>query len=207
MYHLCSLGHVSSIGCRGSSLFIGGCVSVSLITCENLRVHASARVCRVTNTFDTKIYLFTKNHRKIFGENREFFFAPYNVAYPAVNVRRHLEELDLDAVWKESHKIYGTAVTGSSNEAQSEELSAALALTLAAEQFLRFVVPVLGVVSGAIKYIAAGRDERKQTGDGNASLNVLLSVPVPLPAVMVDMDVLLSRMLKVINDLLEWATQ
>ena len=85
VYLLCALGRVSLVRCRGCTLFIGGCVSLSLINCENVLVHAVARVCRVTNWFDTHLCLYRNSRPQIVGENRGLVFDPYNAVYPRVS--------------------------------------------------------------------------------------------------------------------------
>lgn len=107
IYLLCSLGRVSFVGCRGCTLFVGGCVSLSLINCENVRVHAVARVVRVTNCFDTHLYLCTNNRPKIVGENRGLVFAPYNAVYPRTELNKHLEVVGVDVrrnIWDQFYQ-------------------------------------------------------------------------------------------------------
>lgn len=107
IYLLCSLGRVSFVGCRGCTLFVGGCVSLSLINCENVRVHAVARVVRVTNCFDTHLYLCTNNRPQIVGENRGLVFAPYNAVYPRAELNKHLEVVGVDVrrnIWDQFYQ-------------------------------------------------------------------------------------------------------
>lgn len=182
IYLLCSLGRVSFINCRGSTLFLGGCTSVSLINCENVRLHAVTRVCRVTNCFDTHLYLCTNANTQIVGENRGLIFAPYNVAYSEDEVQRHLDDVGVDPYRNVWDKFYKPALRGPARaDRQQEELTAVQARVLAPDQFLPFGVPVHMPASGGSK----DSEGREETGSGKGELwpgmDALFHVSIPLP--------------------------
>lgn len=181
-YLLNSLGRVSFIECRACTLFIGGCVSVSLINCENVRVHAIARVCRVTNCFDTHLYLCTNSNTQIVGENRGLVFAPYNASYPRVALDKHLDAVGVDANRNVWDKFYRPAFRGSSAEDRNSEVSSVVARKLAPEQFLPFGVPLRPGGSGAGKESEVGLGEVENGNtDWDTSLKALFGVSLPLP--------------------------
>lgn len=183
-YLLNSLGRVSFIECRACTLFIGGCVSVSLINCENVRVHAIARVCRVTNCFDTHLYLCTNSNPQIVGENRGLVFAPYNASYPREDLDKHLAAVGVDANRNVWDKFYRPAFRGSSTVDRTAEVSSVVARTLAPEQFLPFGVPVRPAAPGEAvskehEVVDADLDGLKT--DWDTSLKALFGVSLPLP--------------------------
>lgn len=181
IYLLCSLGRVSCINCRGSTLFIGGCTSVSLINCENVRLHAVARVCRVTNCFDTHLYLCTNANPQIVGENRGLVFAPYNVAYSQVEVQCFLDDVGVDPNRNVWDKFFKPALRGPARpDRQKEELTAVQARVLAPEQFLPFGVPVRTSASAGSKDPEAGEAENGK-GELWAGMNDLFRVSIPPP--------------------------
>lgn len=183
IYLLCSLGRVSCINCRGSTLFIGGCTSVSLINCENVRLHAVARVCRVTNCFDTHLYLCTNANPQIVGENRGLVFAPYNAAYSRVEVKRHMEDVGVDPARNAWDKFYKPALKGPNrNDRQQEELTAVQARVLAPEQFLPFAVPARTSISAVSKELEVGEAENGK-GELWAGMSDLFRVSISPPAV------------------------
>lgn len=209
IYLLCALGRVSFIGCRGCTLFIGGCVSLSLINCENVRVHAVSRVCRGTNCFDTHFYLCTNSAPKIVGENRGLVFAPYNAVYPRAELDKHLEIVGVDVTENVWDKFYQPAVKGSSvvdgeGSHKEEEIAQVVARKLSPEQFLPFAVPVKyreGTIIGDLPEeeeeeededveedttSSGGSDEKSNRGKWDSSLKCLFGVCVPIPGVYAD---------------------
>jgi len=117
LYLLAALGRVSLIACRDCTLFVGACVSVSIINCVNVRVHAVARVCRVTNCFDTEMYLCTNRFPQIVGDNRGLVFAPYNAVY--ANVGRDMAELGVSPTPNVWDNFYRPAYRGNNNSGNS----------------------------------------------------------------------------------------
>lgn len=183
LYLLCSLGRVSFVGCRGCTLFIGGCVSLSLINCENVRVHVVARVCRVTNCFDTHLYLCTNSNPQIVGENRGLVFAPYNAAYPKAELEKHLRIVGVDTSRNVWNKFYRPGFRGSSNAERNSEITAVVARTLSPEQFLPFAVPVRYISGNIIgeKDVDTNTEGNKAKGKWDSSLKCLFGLSVPLP--------------------------
>lgn len=157
IYLLESLGRVSLVGCRDCTLFVGSCVSVSLIGCQRVCVHAIARVCRVTNCFDTHVYLCTNRNPQIVGDCRGIVFAPYNAVYPFA--KRDLEAVGIDPKRNSWNRFFRPSIrTGSSSgsggpDAQDSDLSPTVVSVLPPAKFLPFAVPVY--------------DDEK-TGNGNA---------------------------------------
>lgn len=179
-YLLCSLGRVSLIACRDCTLFVGACVSVSLINCVNVRVHAIARVCRVTNSFDTHLYLCTNRYPQIVGENRGLVFAPYNAAYDKQEIEKHLAAVGVDPNANVWDKFYRPAYR-SSMDKNDPGLTPAVACILQPEMFLPFAVPI----RQNVPQDGSDRDkmlsESDEDGDRDASSRALFSVPLLLP--------------------------
>lgn len=160
-YLLSALGRVSMIGCRDCTLFIGACVSMSLINCVNVRVHAVARVCRVTNCFDTHMYLSTNRRPQIVGENRGLLFAPYNAAYG--HVARDMADIGVspgENAWNEFYRPAHRADRGRADP----DLTPKVATVLAPEKFLPFAVPT--------------KPEEARTAKEDSSL---FNIPLPPP--------------------------
>lgn len=184
IYFLCALGRVSFVGCRSCTLFLGGCVSLSLINCENVRVHAVSRVCRVTNCFDTHLYLCTNTSPQIVGENRGLVFAPYNAAYPRAELDKHSKEVGVDITRNMWDKFFRPAFRGSNTD-RGTEVSTVVARTLAPEQFLPFGVPVR-YKNGAFvteKDTEALAEQERIKGKWESSLKCLFGVSAPLPSI------------------------
>jgi Tubulin binding cofactor C len=149
IYLLCSLGRVSLIACRECTLFVGSCVSVSLIGCDRVRVHAIARVCRLTNCFDTSIYLCTNRRPQIVGDCRRITLAPYNAAYPFV--QRDLAAIGVnpnDNIWNQFYipslrtsGFMSSAPASSPNKGNHESGLSPVSL-LPPQRFTPFAVPV-----------------------------------------------------------------
>lgn len=179
-YLRCSLGRVSLIACKDCTLFVSACVSVSLINCDNVRLHAIARVCRVTNCFDTHLYLCTNRYPQIVGENRGLIFAPYNASYDVEEAKKHLAAVGVDPSANVWDKFYRPAYRSSSLDRTDPDLTPVVASALAPELFLPFAVPIRA---------SEGRDngEHMQSvsdneGERDASSRALFTVAVPLPA-------------------------
>lgn len=193
IYLLCSLGRVSFIGCRECTLFVGSCVSLSIIGCDRVRVHVIARICRLTNCFDTDIYLCTNRRPQIVGDSRRIAFAPYNVAYPYV--RRDLAAVGVDPsrnIWNEfyrpslksvSSSVNASSTSGSpSSSSEAADLTAGMVGVLPHQRFLPFAIPAL--------LDSQARSASDQNGPSNASgllehdpssLRSLFKLEVPLP--------------------------
>lgn len=164
LYLLAALGRVSLIACRDCTLFVGACVSVSIINCVNVSVHAVARVCRVTNCFDTQLYLCTNRAPQIVGDNRGLIFAPYNAAYP--NVSRDMADIGVvpsPNVWDAFYRPAYRSDRGSVDP----DLTPAVASVLPPEKFIPFAVPVK-----TISRSGGGKTENR---------GGLFNVPLPLP--------------------------
>jgi Tubulin binding cofactor C len=174
VYLLCSLGRVSLIACKDVTLFVGSCVSLSLINCERVRVHAVARVCRLTNCFDSEIYVCTNRRPQIVGDCRGIMFAPYNAAYPYI--RRDLAAVGVDPtrnVWNQYHRPL------TSRDPTSGELTPAVVTTLPPERFSPFGVPVHPDTEDD----ACGAEWKSNAlvDDDSAALRVLFQFELPLP--------------------------
>lgn len=179
IYFLCSLGRVSFINCRGSTLFVGGCTSVSLINCENVRVHTITRVCRVTNCFDTHLYLCTNTNPQIVGENRGLVFAPYNVAYSPTEIQCHLDAIGVDPNRNVWDKFYLPAFRGLTRaDSQKGEPTAIQARKLAPEHLLPFGLPAKNSNAEPTK---SDRDTESGQEGWEARMDALFRVPIPLP--------------------------
>lgn len=184
-YLLSSLGRVSLIACHNCTLFVGACVSLSLIKCVNMRVHVIARVCCVTNCFDTHVYLCTNRYPQIVGENRGLLFAPYNAAYAKEEVDKYLAAVGVDPHANVFDKFYRPAHRSlSSTDKADPDLTPAVASVLQPELFLPFAVPVEkkknpsdGDVDAQGK-ISGGDDDTERDA---ANSRALFSVPLPLP--------------------------
>lgn len=184
LYLLCALGRVSFVGCRNCTLFLGGCVSLSLINCENVRVHAVARVCRVTNCFDTHLYLCTNTSPQIVGENRGLVFAPYNAAYPKAELEKHSKDVGVDVSRNMWDKFFRPAFRGLNTD-RGTEVSAVVARTLAPEQFLPFGVPVRYKNGNFVtdKDTETFTEQDRLKGKWESSLKCLFGVSAPLPSI------------------------
>lgn len=167
-YLLRSLGRVSMIACRDCTLFVGACVSVSLINCVNVRVHAVARVCRATNCFDTHMYLCTNRKPQIVGDNRGLVFAPYNAAYP--DAVRDMAEVGVTSATNMWDQFYRPVYR--SERGADPDLTPAVASALPPEKFLPFSVPV--------KNPGAKADPPPNV-DRDSSARGLFSMPFKLP--------------------------
>lgn len=180
-YLLAPLGRVSLIACRDCTLFVGSCVSASLINCVNVRVHAIARVCRITNCFDTHVYLCTNRYPQIVGENRGLLFAPYNAAHDKEEVNKYLAAVGVDPNANVWDKFYRPAYKSlSTAEKNDPDLTPAVASELQPEQFLPFAVPVRQLNGTSLDMQGLmGPDEAE--GERDAITKALFSVPLPLP--------------------------
>lgn len=182
-YLLASLGRVSLIACRDCTLFVGSCVSVSLINCVNVRVHAITRVCRVTNCFDTHIYLCTNRYPQIVGENRGLLFAPYNAAHDKEEVNKYLAAVGVDPNANVWDKFYRPAYRSISSAVKKDpDLTSAVAAVLQPEQFLPFAVPVRRLNGTSMDLQSRMTFEREEEGERDAITKALFSVPLPLPS-------------------------
>lgn len=184
-YLLQALGRVSVVACRDCTLFVGACVSVSLINCANMRVHAIARVCRMTNCFDTHIYLCTNRFPQIVGENRGLIFAPYNAAYGREEVEKYLAAVGVDPKENVWDKFYRPAYKSLSPVDKNDpDLTSAVASVLPPDQFLPFAIPVPSQKSINHSNGKDGKDKQAVLQDlqeRDASSRALFSVPLPLP--------------------------
>ncbi|KAI0565558.1 Tubulin binding cofactor C [Gracilaria domingensis] len=183
-YLLCSLGRVSFIACRDCTLFIGACVSTSLINCVNVRLHAIARVCRVTNCLDTHLYICTNRNPQIVGENRGLVFAPYNAAYGKTELEKHIAAVGVDPDTNVWDKFYRPAYRSTfMTDRKDPDLTPSVATVLPPERFLPFAVPVR-----SSKPLQKQDSDRMQTESDNeqerdATTRLLFSIPLPLPDV------------------------
>lgn len=142
-YLMSSFGRVSLIACHNCTLFVCACVSLSLINCVNMRVHVIARVCRLTNCFDTHVYLCTNRSPQIVGENRGLLFAPYNAAFAKEEVDQYLAVMGIDPKANVWDKFYRPAYRSRSTSDKTDpDLTPAVASVLPPELFLPFAVPV-----------------------------------------------------------------
>lgn len=184
-YLLCSLGRVSLIACRDCTLFVGACVSVSLINCVNVRVHAIARVCRVTNSFDTHLYICTNRFPQIVGENRGLVFAPYNASYSEEEAEKYLASVGIDPSSNVWDKFYRPMFhPGSNMDKTDPDLTSAVACVLPPDLFLPFAVPVRPSVTSARPMSAEDADQMQTEGgddERDSSSKALFTVAVPLP--------------------------
>lgn len=181
-YLLCSLGRVSFIECQGCTLFVGGCVSVSLINCRNVRVHAITRVCRVTNSFDTHLYLCTNRFSQIVGENRGLVFAPYNAAYPKEEIEKHLAAVGVDPSCNVWDKFYRPTYRVSSQDRRDPELTAVVASVLQCDRFLPFAVPVRKIEKSKVGDTSSSKEKESGSKEKDAVSQALFCIAVPLPA-------------------------
>jgi hypothetical protein len=125
-------------------------VSVSIIGCDRVRVHAIARVCRVTNCFDTSIYLCTNRRTQIVGDCRRITLAPYNAAYP--HVKRDLAAIGVNPnenAWNQfyipSSRGVGVTLGGPASTSAgkgSHENASPPVILLPPHRFMPFAVPV-----------------------------------------------------------------
>lgn len=184
-YLLSALGRVSLVACHNCTLFVGACVSLSLINCVNMRVHVIARVCRLTNCFDTHVYLCTNRYPQIVGENRGLLFAPYNAAFARDEVEKCLAAVGVDPNANVWDKFYRPAHRSkSAADKDDPDLTPAVASILQPEQLLPFAVPVdkkRNVSDGDVD-----SDGKISGGDGHperdaTNSKALFSVPLPLP--------------------------
>jgi Tubulin binding cofactor C len=185
IYLLCSLGRVSLIGCREVTLFVGSCISVSIIGCDRVRVHTIARVCRIANCFDTTVYICTNRRPQVVGDNRGIVFAPYNAAYPYV--QRDLAAVGVDPTcnkWNTFYRPMPRASGGFSTD-EGGDLSSSIVSVLPPQLFLPFGVPVLpdegissfpGASVDGVPSSSADLLERNPT-----SLRILFTIVLPLP--------------------------
>lgn len=185
LYLMSAIGRVSLIACRDCTLFVGACVSVSLINCVNMRVHAIARVCRMTNCFDTHAYLCTNRFPQIVGENRGLMFAPYNASYNKEEANMWLAAVGVDPKENKWDKFYRPAYRSlSPNDRKDPDLTPAVASVLPPEQFLPFAVPVRAPRAISQGDPNDGSDRTASFNEKNerdATSRTLFSVPLPLP--------------------------
>lgn len=185
-YLLSALGRISMIACRDCTLFVGACVSISLINCVNMRVHAITRVCRMTNCFDTHAYLCTNRYPQIVGENRGLLFAPYNASFATEEVERYLASVGVNPMENVWDKFYRPAHRSlSPADKKDPDLTPAVASVLPPEQFLPFAVPVKIQKSGGnLENPSDGIDQPTgfdEDSERNANSRALFKVPLPLP--------------------------
>lgn len=174
------------IACRDCTLFVGACVSISLINCVNMRVHTITRVCRMTNCFDTHAYLCTNRYPQIVGENRGLLFAPYNASFAREEVERYLASVGVNPMENVWDKFYRPAHRSlSPADKKDPDLTPAVACVLPPEQFLPFAVPVkIQKPGGSPENSSDGIDqtpEFDEDSERNANSRALFSVPLPLP--------------------------
>ncbi|PXF48550.1 TBCC domain-containing protein 1 [Gracilariopsis chorda] len=181
-YLLASLGRVSFIACRDCTVFIGACVSASLINCVNVRLHAIARVCRVTNCFDTHLYLCTNRNPQVVGENRGLMFAPYNAAYSKSELQKHLAAVGVDPDANVWDKFYRPAFRSTSMiDRKDPDLTPAVATILPPERFLPFGVPVRSSKPTKSDENNAMPTEKETDLERDAITRMLFTIPVPIP--------------------------
>lgn len=183
-YLMCALGRVSLIACRDCTLFVGACVSVSLINCVNVRVHAIARVCRMTNCFDTHAYLCTNRFPQIVGENRGLMFAPYNASHNKEDIDMWLAAVGVNPRENKWDKFYRPAYRSlSPTDKNDPDLTPAVASVLPPEQYLPFAVPVRTERATSEENLSDGIDRTESfiENERDATSRALFSVPLPLP--------------------------
>eukprot|EP00178_Gracilaria_changii_P011444 TRINITY_DN3260_c0_g1_i1.p1 TRINITY_DN3260_c0_g1~~TRINITY_DN3260_c0_g1_i1.p1 ORF type:complete len:754 (-),score=73.94 TRINITY_DN3260_c0_g1_i1:1765-4026(-) len=181
-YLLCSLGRVSFIACRDCTLFIGACVSASLINCVNVRLHAIARVCRVTNCLDTQLYICTNRNPQIVGENRGLVFAPYNAAYSKAELEKHVAAVGVDPNTNVWDKFYRPAYRSTfMTDKKDPDLTPSVASVLPPERFLPFAVPVRSSKPLQRQESDCMQTESDNEQERDATTRLLFSVPLPLP--------------------------
>lgn len=181
-YLLSALGRVSMIACRDCTLFIGASVSVSVINCVNVQVHAVARVCRVTNCFDTHLYLSTNRRPQIVGDNRGLVFAPYNAAYS--DVLLDMAEIGVSPNENAWNSFYRPAYRADRGPIDPD-LTPKVASVLPPEKFLPFAIPAkLQTTSGdGLDARVRTKSNTNSTGTPNRELSTrgLFSIPLTLP--------------------------
>ncbi|CAN8069593.1 unnamed protein product [Agarophyton chilense] len=181
-YLLQSLGRVSFIACRDCTLFIGACVSTSLINCVNVRLHAISRVCRVTNCVDTHLYICTNRNPQIVGENRGLVFAPYNAAYSKSELEKHLAAVGVDPDANVWDKFYRPAYRSTfMTDRKDPDLTPSVATILPPERFLPFAVPVRSSQPLNIQDSDHMQTESDNEQERDATTRLLFSIPLPLP--------------------------
>ena len=182
-YLACTLGRVSLIACKDCTVFVGACVSISIINCVNMRVHAISRVCRVTNSLDTRLYICTNRFPQIVGENRGLLFAPYNAACNRETAQQYLEAIGINANANVWDKFYRPAHrTLSATDRQDPDLTPAVAKVLPPDQFLPFAIPLRNLEpSSALANNANQEQNRDSHEEREAFFRPLFDVPLPLP--------------------------
>lgn len=127
-------------------------------------------MCRVTNCFDTHLYLCTNNRPKIIGKNRGLVFAPYNAVYPRAEIELHLKLTGLnvsnnkrDQFYRPTGKFSGPR--NSINNLNNNEIPVVVACKLMPEQFLPFAVPIK-YREGTIIVEDVEGDDDDEDGDG-----------------------------------------
>lgn len=183
VYLVCSLGRVSLIGCNDCTLFVGSCVSISAMNCNRVRIHTIARVCRVTNCFDSDLYVCTNRRPQLVGDCRGIRFAPYNAIYPCI--ARDLAAVGVDPSRSTWNHFYRPATSLERSGDDDIKLSPAVVSELPPEKFLPFAVPVRAEDCGGEGSSATAHDSDDDTsslsGDG-PSLRLLFRFEIPLPA-------------------------
>ncbi|CDF39954.1 unnamed protein product [Chondrus crispus] len=184
-YLMSSFGRVSLIACHNCTLFVGACVSLSLINCVNMRVHVIARVCRLTNCFDTHVYLCTNRSPQIVGENRGLLFAPYNAAFAKEEVDHYLAVMGIDPKANAWDSFYRPAHRSRSAADKTDpDLTSAVASVLPPDLFLPFAVPVEKRKTPSDEDVDSkgkihGSEEDHESDEANSRM--LFAVPLPLP--------------------------
>lgn len=177
VYLLCSLGRVSLIACRDFVLFVGSCVSVSVINCERVKVHTVARVCRVTNCFDSEMYLCTNRRPQIVGDCRGISFAPYNASYH--HIQRDVAAVGVDPTRNIWDQYFRPSMSRDRNASSEPDLSPAVVTTLAPARFFSFVVPVVPDSDGRLTGAA---DNSDAFGERDPSaITAIMNLDLPLP--------------------------
>lgn len=184
IYLVCSLGRVSLIGCNDCTLFVGSCVSISAMNCNRVRIHTIARVCRVTNCFDSHLYVCTNRRPQLVGDCRGIHFAPYNAIYPCI--ARELAAVGVDPSRNTWNQFYRPATSLERSGDDDIKLSPAVVCELPPEKFLPFAVPVRAEDCGGEGSSAAVHDSDDDasslSGDAGPSLRLLFRFEIPLPA-------------------------
>mmetsp|Transcript_130311 Transcript_130311/g.225306 ORF Transcript_130311/g.225306 Transcript_130311/m.225306 type:complete len:529 (-) Transcript_130311:346-1932(-) len=90
IYLLAPLEHVAIFGCSNCTIILGTVSKMVVLEhCEKVRVVCAARLLRVSNCTDTRVYGCINTRPVVGAGNKNFDLAPYNIHYPTLE--HHLQ--------------------------------------------------------------------------------------------------------------------